>query len=117
MTEPSSTPPPPAPPFASPPQGEDRTVAILAYLTLIGFIIAIVLHGNKKTKLGTYHLRQALGLILCSLVCLIPLLGLVVLVFLFVLWIFGLIAAVNGQMKPVPVLGEQFQKWFSSAFE
>ena len=46
------------------PVGEDKTVAILAYITLVGFIIAIVLHGQKKTALGTYHLRQALGLIL-----------------------------------------------------
>jgi len=31
---------------------------------------------------------------------------------LFVLWIIGLIAAVQGEEKPVPVLGAQFQQWF-----
>ena len=43
---------------------EDKTVAILAYITLIGFIIAIVLHGQKKTALGAFHLRQMLGIFL-----------------------------------------------------
>ncbi len=41
--------------------GEDKTVAIVAYLTLIGFIIAIILNGQKKTALGAFHLRQMLG--------------------------------------------------------
>jgi len=37
---------PPAAPASA--AAEDRTVAILTYVTLIGFIIAIVLHGNKR---------------------------------------------------------------------
>lgn len=35
---------------------------------------------------------------------------------LLVLWVMGLIAALNGQQKPVPVLGENYQKWFGGAF-
>jgi uncharacterized membrane protein len=31
---------------------------------------------------------------------------------IFVFWLLGLISAVQGEMKPVPVLGEQFQEWF-----
>ena len=80
MSEPSA--PPPATPPVAPSQGEDRTVAILAYLTLIGFIVAIVLHSNKKTKLGAFHLRQMLGLLLCGLACLIPLLNILIIIFL-----------------------------------
>ena len=52
----TDTPPPAAP------VKEDSTVAILSYITIIGFIVAIILHGNKKTSLGSFHLRQALGL-------------------------------------------------------
>ena len=44
--------------------GEDKTVAIVAYLTLIGFIAATIIHSNKKTKLGAFHLRQMLGFML-----------------------------------------------------
>ncbi len=110
---------------------EDRTVAILAYLTLIGFIVAVVMHGNKKTELGTYHLRQALGLMIASVVLsvaimilsVIPIIQLLTFVVgpiawlaIFALWIMGLIAAVNGQKKPIPVVGSQFEQWFATAF-
>lgn len=117
------------PPVSVAPAGEDKTVAIVSYLTIIGFIIAIVLHGSKKTKLGTYHLRQMLGLIVVSIVgwvanfilVFIPfigwLAGLAIWLGLLVLWLMGLIAAANGEMKPVPVLGAKFQEWFGKAFE
>jgi uncharacterized membrane protein len=127
MSNPSDTP-PPAPAASS---TEDRTVAILAYITIIGFIIAIVMHSSKKTALGTYHLRQTLGLFIsavvvwfgCMIIAFIPVLNLImvllgpaVAIALFVLWIMGLIAAVNGQQKPMPVVGEHYQKWFAGAF-
>ena len=110
---------------------EDRTVAILTYVTIIGFIIAIVMHGNKKTALGAFHLRQGLGLLItavvawfaCLIITFVPVLNLVMVVLgpaitigLFVLWLMGIIAAVNGQQKPIPVLGDNYQKWFAGAF-
>jgi uncharacterized membrane protein len=123
---------PVTPPVAPAPSGaEDRTVAILTYVTIIGFIIAIVMHSSKKTALGTYHLRQGLGLFVsavvlwlgCMVIAFVPvvnlvmfLLGPLVCIGLFVLWLMGLIAAVNGQQKPMPVVGEHYQKWFAGAF-
>lgn len=119
------------PPPAAAPAKEDTTVAILAYITIIGFVIAIVMHSSKKTAIGAYHLRQALGLFITALVAWVPCMilsmipGINVLMLLvwpllglglFVLWIMGLIAAVNGQQKPMPVVGEHYQKWFASAF-
>ena len=48
-----------------PEKNEDsKTVAILSYCTLIGFIIAIVMNSSKKSKLGAFHLRQVLGIII-----------------------------------------------------
>jgi len=110
---------------ASPAANEDKTTAIVSYLTLIGFIAAVIIHGNKKTKLGSFHLRQSLGLIVTSLaigICMmVPILGWIVglvgWIALLVLWVIGLLAAISGQMKPVPVLGEHYQKWFGTAFE
>lgn len=117
------------PPVAPPPATtEDKTVAIIAYLTLIGFIVAIVMHSNKKTKLGAYHLRQVLGFFLtgmavgfCAIpVALIPILGMLALLAVWlgmlVLWVLGLISAINGQMKPMPVVGPLYQKWFGTTF-
>jgi uncharacterized membrane protein len=116
----ATTPPPAAPTSATAPPAasttEDKTVAILSYITLIGFIVAIVIHNNKKTQLGAFHLRQMLGLILTGLLGIIPILGLLVFLFLLVLWVMGLISATKGEMKPVPLLGSLYQKWFGTAF-
>jgi len=118
----TTTPPPVTPTGAAAPPPmvsatEDKTVAILSYITLIGFIVAIVLNSNKKTKLGAFHLRQVLGLFLTGVLCIIPLLGLVVAIGLLVFWIMGLISAIKGEMKPVPLLGAMYQKWFGTTFE
>lgn len=108
---------------------EDRTVAILSYITLIGFIIAIVLHGQKKTALGSYHLRQALGLIIAGAACwvaamilavitlgigtiLFPVIGLLFLVAV----IMGIVAAANGEMKPNFLFGKKYEEWLKNAF-
>ena len=123
----NTTPAPTAPAALS--ASEDKTVAILSYITLIGFIVAIVIHSNKKTKLGAFHLRQTLGLIISGIVfgvvafvlAFIPILGWLAIVAIwlgfFVLWLLGLIGAATGQLKPVPVLGASYQKWFANTFE
>lgn len=125
----NETPPPPPPPAApAAPAGEDRTVAILSYITLIGFIIALVMHSSKKTALGSFHLRQVLGLIvtgaafgLCAIVLIfIPIIGWLAIMVgwlsMLVFVIMGLIAAASGEQKPVPILGAHYQKWFANAF-
>ncbi len=109
---------------ASPATQEDRTVAIVSYLTIIGFIVAVVIHSNKKTQVGAFHLRQSLGILLtgfaAGVVGIVPILGwliaLVSIPVLLVFWVMGLIGAINGQTKPLPLLGEHYQKWFAGAF-
>ena len=108
---------------------EDKTAAILSYLMLIGFIVAVVLHGTKKTRLGAFHLRQSLGLLLTSVgvgvvatvVAFVPLIGWMVAltawIGLLALWLTGLVAAINGERKPLPVVGAHFQHWFGNAFD
>jgi len=103
---------------------EDNTVAVVAYITLIGFIIALIMHNNNKTKLGAFHLREMLGLIIFSvglwIISLIPFIGFVLYVIgvigLFVFWLLGLINAINKEMKPLPLIGDIFQKWFATTF-
>lgn len=110
---------------------EDKTVAILAYITLIGFIIAIVLHGNNKTKLGSYHLRQGLMLLITAvalwlvmfILMFIPFLGFLMVLVSPIVWlailglmILGIINASSGQEKPLPVLGGFADKFFPTAF-
>jgi len=128
----STTPESPAP---ATPAKEDTTVALLAYLTPIAFgigiVIAIVMHNGKKTTLGAYHLRQSLGLLLtalaswvpCIIISMIPVVNMLMLLLgpllgiaFFVLWVMGLLSAINGQMKPLPVVGEYYQKLLANAF-
>jgi uncharacterized membrane protein len=122
----ATTPPPVAAPAAV---AEDKTVAIVSYLTLVGWIVALLIHSNKKTRLGAFHLRQALGIYLSFVLAgvanwvllLVPFIGWLAIPVLWlglvVLWVIGLIAAVNGQLKPVPLLGEHYQKFLGTAFD
>lgn len=113
----------------NPSSGDDgKTIAIVSYLTIIGWIIAYVMHGSNKTSAGAYHLRQTLLLhiialclwILNMLFVFIPFLGWLINIVimlagigLFVLWLLGLIAAINGEEKPMPLIGVQAHKMFS----
>lgn len=103
-----------------------KTVAIVSYITLIGWIVALIMHGNAKSSLGAYHLRQMLGLMILAVattilrvpLMFIPFLGwgvnMAISIGLLVFWILGLIAAVNAEEKPIPLLGDLFQKWFAA---
>jgi len=101
---------------------EGKNIAIIAYITFIGLIIAFVMNNEKKNTFASYHIRQSLGLALTavalSLINIIPILGWIVSFlgsfFVLVLWIIGLINAVNLKEKPVPVLGKKFEEWFKN---
>lgn len=111
------------PPFQT--VSEDKTAAILSYITVVGFIIAIVLQGQKKTRLGAYHLRQSLGIYLTGVVAgvlvFIPVLGWILMpavwLALVVFWVMGLIAAAQGRMTPVPLVGQKIQDLLTTAFD
>ncbi|NAY92616.1 YtxH domain-containing protein [Muricauda sp. JGD-17] len=92
-----------------------KTVAIIAHLTLIGWIIAIIMNSSNKTELGSFYIRQVLGIILVGFVLgIIPVINLVGWIFPLILWIISLVGAINGNKKPVFWVGEYFQNWFKS---
>lgn len=108
-----------------PDQTSPKTVAVVAYITFIGWLISyLFLYPKQKDALGAFHLRQSLGLYICGFV--ITLLnrsfmagmmwgaGGIFGVILFVFWLIGLINAINGQQKPLPLIGEYFQRWFGN---
>lgn len=104
----------------------NKTLSILSYVTIIGWIIAYVKNKdlNPKSDLVSYHLRQGLGLFILSFICNIALtivvsiipslyfLGFVGYAFLALL-IFGIINAANEQKKPIPLIGGLFEHKFS----
>jgi uncharacterized membrane protein len=104
-----------------------KTVAILSYITLIGWIIAIVMHNSNKTRFGAYHLRQGLGLFLLGVVLSFLSFGMGIFflhfgffwltngirIIILVLMILGIINAVNLKKEPLPFVGELFNTMFS----
>ncbi len=36
--------------------GEDKTIAVIAYLTFIGLIIAFVMNNDKKYEFASFHM-------------------------------------------------------------
>lgn len=95
-----------------------QLIAIISYLSFIGWVIAFVLYQNDKSELAIYHLRQSLGLNLIGVVgwiiFIIPIIGWLVAILYFVLWLMGLIYAAQGEIKPVPIVGEFFQNLFKT---
>ncbi len=81
-----------------------KTTSIVAYITWIGLIIALAAGDREGAK---FHLNQALVITLFGLICaFIPCIGWLCLIFVFVCWILGLIAAINQEEKEVPLIGQ-----------
>ncbi len=95
---------------------DDKVKAIVAHITLIGWIVALVLNqGENKTELASYYIRQMLGLMIASFVLgFIPIINLVIWLVFLVFWIMSLLGALNGEKKPTPYLGDYFQDWFKA---
>lgn len=92
---------------------DPKIIAIISYITIIGWVIALLLHQNNRSELGAFHIRQTLGLFLTGLILsFIPIIGWILGIIVFVFWIIGLINAINGEMKPVPVVGKLYQDIF-----
>ena len=99
---------------------QDKAIGIIAYITIIGLIIAFILNMEKKDAFGSFHIRQALGIavsgIAMSFIAVVPVIGWILAVvgslLVLVMWVIGIVNAISGNMKPVPVLGEKFKEWF-----
>lgn len=104
---------------------DEKTTGIVSYLTLIGWVIALVTR-KEKTEYTSFHIRQMLGLIVINIAISIlafvvgaaaPRLAMIfniLYLFPFILWIIGFMGALNNEKKLVPVLGDKFQEWFKS---
>ena len=94
--------------------------AILAYATIVGTIVVIFINREKRNPFARFHTRQAFGIFI-----LFYLIGILIssfdswmvsmpfLLFFAVLWGYGLINAIQGVTRPIPLVGEKFQQWFT----
>jgi len=98
----------------------ERSAAIISYFWWIGLLIAFIMNNNNKSYFASFHIRQSIGLSLLIFVIGfvtkygIPLLGSILFLGAFVLWVIGLLGAIKGETKPIPLLGDLFQDWFKS---
>ncbi len=100
-----------AAPKAAKASDEGKTNAIIAHITWIGWLIALLL-DKKKDQFTRFYLRQLLILFLASFLAWIPVIGWIVGIAVFVFWIISLIGAINGEKKEVPIVGKLGQDWF-----
>lgn len=88
---------------------KNKVWGILAY-----FIFFLPLITAKDSKFAMFHANQSLVLLLVSIISsiiagYIPLVGLILIIvvpiFIFILWLMGIIAAAGGKMKKLPLIG------------
>lgn len=99
---------------------EGKVTAIVAYLTLIGALIAIFMNLEPKNPFARFHIRQAFGLHL-----LLWAMGIVLgnfdlwmihasyLLLFFALWVYGFSGAIRCKWNSIPIAGPWFRKWFT----
>lgn len=82
---------------------DKRTTDIVAYLTPIGLIIALLFGDRERSK---FHVNQALVIWLASIFDFVPFFGFFWGIFCIICTLKGLISATNGVERKVPLLGD-----------
>ncbi len=108
---------------------DNKVIGILSYLGIL-WIIAYIMYGDNKTKYNAFHVKEGLGLFisLFGLIIIVNILQVIKLGFvawilsfvgypvLLVFCILGIINAVNGEMKPIPIISEYITQRFLQNF-
>ena len=95
-----------------------KTIAIIAYITFIGTLIAYFMNREERHEFATKHIQNMFGLLIllfCSQVAyryMGILLGDVLWYTSFAAWAFSLVTALLGQEPAIPFFSKKFQEWF-----
>ncbi len=96
-----------------------KTAAIISYIVFVGPLIAMSMNAEAKNPYASFHIRQGLGLTITFIS-----LGVIISnfeslqiatalwIFISVLMFYGIFSASSGSIKPLPLLGSLFQKFF-----
>lgn len=94
---------------------DKKTTSWVSYITIVGWLIAFFAGSKEEAK---YYLNQSLVIILGSLIVsiasvvlvFIPILGALAVwaanIYLFIMWIMGLINAIKQEEKDLPLIGK-----------
>lgn len=102
---------------------DNKTLSIVSYITIFGWLISFIVGKEKANGLLRYHLKQSLGLIIFSIILSVILrilisvtqmgvfniLGILPLILI----IIGAINAANEVEKPLPLIGKMVEDKFS----
>ncbi|AZA79444.1 DUF4870 domain-containing protein [Chryseobacterium sp. G0186] len=102
---------------------DNKTLSIVSYITVFGWLISFILGKEKSNGFLKYHLKQSLGLVIFSIalsivvnilfmVTSLEILGILGLLPL-ILAIIGIINAANEVEKPLPLIGKMAEDKFS----
>ncbi len=99
-----------------------KNAALISYITIIGSVIAIFMNQEeKKSDFASFHIRQTLGIFLTFFLLGYPIgyfnswmVSSAFWLFIFILWIYGFLGALNGEKKIVPLLGTFYQQFFKN---
>ncbi|MEH6616853.1 MAG: hypothetical protein V7699_03350 [Porticoccus sp.] len=95
-----------------------KAKAIIAHITLIGWVIALILNMNNKDEFSSYYIRQYLGIMIIGVLGNVVLstvngtLAMIWSVIMLVAWLLSLIGAITDKKNETPVVGSYFQDWF-----
>tara|TARA_R110002051_G_scaffold236232_1_gene297463 strand:- start:5502 stop:5819 length:318 start_codon:yes stop_codon:yes gene_type:complete len=93
---------------------EGKTIAIISYITWIGLLIAFIMNNDKKNSFAQFHIGQSvrvaiLGIANYTLGWILPsglgMITYVISIFVIVLWVLGIVNAINLKETPLPVIG------------
>ncbi len=93
---------------------EGKTMAIIAYITVIGLLIAFIMNSSKNNEFAKFHIGQSvrvalLGVANYILGMFLPsglwFISTIISLGIFVFWILGIVNAINLKDEPLPIIG------------
>lgn len=100
---------------------QGKSIAIISYILFIGPLIALSMNSENKNPFASFHIRQGLGLTVTFIVLGVSIsyfnnimIASSMWIFVSVLAVYGIFTAARGEISPLPLLGNIFQKWFKN---
>ncbi len=103
-------------------QDQSRLISTVSYITIVGWVIALILRQNEnpKSELSLFHLRQSFAVLILAFlagasrwffyVISLGLIGNLLTLALFILWLIGIIGAIQGRFTRLPFIGDWIQE-------
>lgn len=96
-----------------------RQTAMLAYIPIVGFLIAFSINREVKSDFATWHIKNMFGLFILFFVAMVfmstdnPIIGDTIWIIAFLLWIYSFLMVLLNKKQGIPLLGNKIQGWFT----